>query len=78
MIAVTGNTYPVRDRLRALGCRWDAHQKCWMAPDDRYDEAMALLFPVSGGHGIQGARRDPQCTRSNSVSAAGLTASAGG
>jgi hypothetical protein len=49
MTAITGNTYPVRDQIKALGGRWDAARKCWMVPDDKAEEASALLFPVSGG-----------------------------
>lgn len=26
---ITGNTYPVRDRLRALGAHWDGERKAW-------------------------------------------------
>ena len=26
---VTGNTYPVKEELRALGCRWDAGRRAW-------------------------------------------------
>jgi hypothetical protein len=32
-VPITGNTYPVKDRLKALGCRWNSDNKCWMAPD---------------------------------------------
>jgi hypothetical protein len=28
---ITGNTYPVKDQLKAAGCRWDQAQRCWMA-----------------------------------------------
>lgn len=31
---ITGNTYPVKDKLKALGCRWDAAHKCWTASTD--------------------------------------------
>jgi hypothetical protein len=48
MTAITGNTFPVRDQLKALGGRWDAARKCWMVPDDKAEEASRLLFPASG------------------------------
>lgn len=43
MIAITGNTYPVKDQLRALGGRWNADAKAWMVPEAKADEARALV-----------------------------------
>ena len=43
MTAITGNTYPVRNELRAMGGQWDANAKAWLVPDDRADEARGLL-----------------------------------
>jgi hypothetical protein len=45
-VAITGNTYSIRDQLRALGGRWDAARKVWMVPADRADEARALVPPT--------------------------------
>ena len=45
-VAITGNTYPVKDAIKALGGRWDAQRKIWMVPVRRAAEARAL---VSGG-----------------------------
>jgi hypothetical protein len=55
MTAITGNTYPVRQQLKALGGRWDAGRKCWMVPDDKADEARAMV-PV-GSSGPRGGPR---------------------
>jgi hypothetical protein len=44
---ITGNTYPVKDQLRALGGRWNPDQKAWMVPDDKAQEAQKL---VAGAH----------------------------
>lgn len=52
--AITGNTYPVKDELKALGGRWNAERKAWMVPADRADEARAL---VAGTHTTP-ARKD--------------------
>ena len=30
-IEIRGLTYPVKDKLKALGCRWDGARKCWTA-----------------------------------------------
>jgi hypothetical protein len=43
MTSITGNTYPVKDQIKALGGRWDAENKCWDVPDDKADAARALV-----------------------------------
>jgi hypothetical protein len=42
-VAITGNTYPVKDALKALGGRWNADRKAWMVPADKADEARKLV-----------------------------------
>jgi hypothetical protein len=49
MVAITGNTFAVREQLKALGGRWDAGRKCWLVPDDKADQARALVSPKKGG-----------------------------
>jgi hypothetical protein len=53
MAIITGNTYPVKDQLRALGGRWVAQVKGWHVPDAREAEARALVNNQgpSGGWG---------------------------
>ncbi len=43
MVAVSGNTYPVKDQLRALGGRWDGDARVWRVPESRAAEARALV-----------------------------------
>lgn len=43
MIAITGNTFAVKEQLKALGGRWDATAKAWNVPDERAEEARALV-----------------------------------
>ena len=43
MTAISGNTYPVKDQLRALGGKWNPDAKAWMVPDDKADQAKALV-----------------------------------
>jgi Txe/YoeB family toxin of Txe-Axe toxin-antitoxin module len=44
MFTITGNTYPVKDQLKQMGCKWNADQKCWVAPNkDVYDKAKAIV-----------------------------------
>jgi len=42
-VAITGNTYPVKDSIRALGGRWNAAAKAWMVPASVADQARALV-----------------------------------
>lgn len=51
MVAISGNTYPIKDQIRALGGRWDADARCWRVPEDKADEARAL---------VAGAPKQPQ------------------
>jgi hypothetical protein len=50
MIAITGNTYPVRAELKALGGKWDPARKAWLVPPAKADEARRLVAaaPKSG------------------------------
>lgn len=40
---ITGNTYPVKDQIKALGGRWDSKAKGWNVPADKAAEAQALV-----------------------------------
>lgn len=51
-VLVEGDTFPVRDALRAMGGRWDRTAKAWRIPADRAADARALVKPL--------ARRDAQ------------------
>ncbi len=43
MTTITGNTYPVKEQIKALGGRWNGQVKGWDVPDDRADEARAIV-----------------------------------
>lgn len=47
LVAITGNTYPVKDQLKALGARWNSTTKAWMIPEDRAEEARTLVDGVA-------------------------------
>lgn len=49
MTVITGNTYDVKELLKKLGGRWDAHQRVWRVPDERADEAHRLVTLASKG-----------------------------
>jgi hypothetical protein len=42
-ILVTGNTYPVKDAIKALGGRWDNASKGWRVPANNATAARALV-----------------------------------
>lgn len=43
MVAVTGNTYPVKDELKQLGARWDNTARVWMVPQTMLARAQAIV-----------------------------------
>ena len=49
MTEITGNTYPVKDAIRALGGRWNPARKIWSVPDDKAAEAMRLVESAPAG-----------------------------
>jgi len=48
MTLITGNTYPVKDQLKALGGKWDSAAKGWRVPDEKADEAIKLVGKSAG------------------------------
>ncbi|MCC6314802.1 MAG: hypothetical protein IT337_12410 [Thermomicrobiales bacterium] len=60
-VAITGNTYPVKDQIKALGGRWDADRKAWMVPDDRADEARKLVAGSPSKFSCDAGRRPTKC-----------------
>ena len=56
---ITGNTYAVKEELKALGGRWNSAAKGWDVPADKAAEAQALVdkAPVSERRGTGSARR---------------------
>lgn len=40
---ITGNTYPVKEQIKALGGKWDAAAKGWRVPAHLADQARALV-----------------------------------
>jgi hypothetical protein len=51
-----GNTYPVKDRLRELGGRWNPRSKGWLIPDENIQAAREL---------VDGANRERSGSRSS-------------
>jgi hypothetical protein len=42
-LVVRGNTYPIKDQIKAIGGRWDANNKVWMIPEFRADYIEGLM-----------------------------------
>lgn len=63
MIAVTGNTYPVKDQIKALGGRWNADAKAWMVPEAKATAAQALIAgaPIQPRDAASGSYHPTKC-----------------
>ena len=63
-VQVSGNTYPVTEQIQALGGRWNADARAWMVPEDKADQARALVAsaPVSQSHHANNGRRQYTCS----------------
>lgn len=57
MVLITGNTFPVKEQLKALGGKWNSEQKGWEVPDDRAEEAKALVASAPAQPKQQSGRR---------------------
>src|SRR5271154_2057721 len=42
-VAITGNTFPVKDQLKALGAKWDGDNKAWMIDASKANEARKIV-----------------------------------
>jgi len=43
IVSLVGNTYPVKEKLKALGARWNGVDKCWTISASKADEANAII-----------------------------------
>jgi hypothetical protein len=63
MVEIHGNTYPVREQLKALGGKWNAGAKCWMVPADKAEEAQKIVAGAGPGRKRCGTFRPRTCER---------------
>lgn len=42
-VLITGNTYPVKERIKALGGTWNKTAQGWEVPADKAEEARAIV-----------------------------------
>lgn len=45
MVLIRGNTFPVKDQLKALGGRWDAAERAWLVPSENERQARSIVPP---------------------------------
>jgi hypothetical protein len=43
LIPISGNTYPVKEQLKALGAKWNAENKCWMIDPAKQQQALKIV-----------------------------------
>jgi hypothetical protein len=43
LVPITGNTYPVKDALKAIGATWDKDRRSWMIREEKADYARAIV-----------------------------------
>lgn len=60
-VLITGETYPVRATLKALGGRWDATVKGWRVPAPRAGEARAAVANAARRPGVARSRSWHPC-----------------
>lgn len=67
LVAITGNTYPVKDELKAMGGQWNADRKAWMVPAEKSADAQRLVSaaPVVARAGGRARGNDPIVERSS-------------
>ena len=49
MVTITGNTYPVKEKLRAIGGRWNPAAQGWDVDESKADEARAIVDLAPAG-----------------------------
>lgn len=54
-VTISGNTFPVKDQLRAMGGKWDPVFKTWSVPHDRAEEARRLVASAASPRSAGGS-----------------------
>ena len=49
----TGNTYPIRDAIKSLGGKRDAHRKAWIVPAMSMRERSEVCSKCGGLRGVK-------------------------
>ncbi len=43
LVPITGNTYPVKEALKAIGATWNKEQRAWMIAEEKAEYARAIV-----------------------------------
>lgn len=62
-VRVEGNTYPVKDRLRAMGGRWNGDAKVWEVPASQAERARGAVAAAGPKKPYSGPRRSSGFSR---------------
>lgn len=65
MVLITGNTYPVREQLKALGGRWDSARYGWLVPAAQAERAREIVAKAGPLPTTQGTSSGPVRRRSS-------------
>jgi len=68
-----GNTYPIKDRLRAAGCKWDADAKCWYTGKRELAEQLADQPQESAPQAAPSGQPDREAPGDDAIVAARAT-----
>lgn len=62
---IVGNTYPIRDQIRAIGAHWDADRRAWWTA--KRAEAEALVQQLSAGSASAEQTHDKQAPGEDAI-----------
>jgi hypothetical protein len=65
-ISICGQTYGARERIKALGAKWDRDRNCWRAPMADKDAYLALAQEMKSIPASYPPPRAPQKSRRRS------------
>lgn len=75
MKLITGNTYPVKEKLKAMGGRWNADERGWEVPDDKAAEAQAIVAGAPAKSSSSASRSSANRPRYSKCQVCGVQAS---
>jgi len=69
LVAVTGNTYPVKEQLKTLGARWNGDLKAWMVSPEKAEQAKSIVAGAGPAKPFTGQSYRPSRCRTCGCSA---------
>ncbi len=59
--AISGNTFPVKDKLKALGATWNGDKKAWMVAGEKAEEARKIVAAAGPARSFAGGGETKNC-----------------